>query len=164
MVVKTIKQQFVELIEEHRTLLIKVCNVYLNCTEDRQDLYQDIILQLWKSYPGFKGNSKVSTWMYRVAFNTAISSLRRQKLKTTNLDNTEFTIANSSQSDHEDKELLRELINSLSKVEKSLIFLYLESMTYEEIAEITGMTKSNVSVRLVRIKKKLAELYKTQKI
>ena len=162
---ETKKQEFVELISEHRGIIHKVCNVYHDNTEDRQDLFQDIVLQLWQSYPQFKGESKVSTWLYRVALNTAISSLRRQRPVTSELGTaSNYVEAQPGSSRNENKELLRVLINSLNKVEKSLILLYLENKTYEEIAEITGMTKSNVSVRLVRIRKKLAELYKTETI
>lgn len=161
---KSSKQEFVQLTEEHQALLFKVCNVYADTTEDRQDLFQDIILQLWKSYPNFRGKSKVSTWIYRVAINTAISTLRKAKPATTAIGRTTPELANSSETEFENQNLLRELIKSLTKVEKSLILLYLDEKSYEEIAEITGMTKSNVSVRLVRIRKKLAEIYKTEKV
>ena len=157
------KEEFVNLISEHRGIIHKVCNVYLDAPEDRQDLFQDIIYQLWKSYPRFKGQSKASTWLYRVALNTAISTVRKKKPISLGavLDKAETNVAEGRSENHQ---LLRVLINSLNKVEKSLILLYLDEKSYEEIAGITGMTKSNVSVRLVRIKKKLAKLYKTETI
>lgn len=158
-------QEFVELIREYRGIIHKVCNVYLETAEDRQDLFQDIVLQLWKSYPQFKGKAKLSTWLYRVALNTAISSLRRRQPINTDLALVrQKDDSASSSTNTENRQLLKTLIKSLNKVEKSLILLYLEDKSYEEIAEITGMTKSNVSVRLVRIRRKLAELYKTERI
>ena len=157
------KEEFVKLISTHRGIIHKVCNVYLDTAEDRRDLFQDIVFQLWKSYPNFRGDSKVSTWLYRVALNTAISSIRKKEpLFIGGIHDKADESSGAGLS--ENRQLLRTLINSLNKVEKSLILLHLEEKSYEEIAEITGMSKSNVSVRLVRIRKKLAKLYKTETI
>ena len=133
-----------------------------NCT-DREDLVQEIFLQLWRSYGTYKGQSQFSTWLYRVALNTAISSLRRSK-KNINIeelsDNRSYEVKDLDK--EEQTRLLFRSISLLNKIDKALILLWLEEKKYEEIAEIMGITRSSVSVRLVRIRKKLEEIMKTQ--
>lgn len=135
--------------------------MYCDSDEDRQDLFQEVLFQLWKSYPKFRGDSKISTWMYRIALNTAIARLRKTKRKPS-----EFSLSDSTlqfpdtPSDTEQEEQLKNLqvaIQQLSKVEKGIIMLYLEEKSYDEIAEIIGITKTNVGVKINRIKKKLKE-------
>ena len=152
---------FVDLINQHQKIIHKVCNVYCFTPEDRQDLFQEIVLQLWRAYPNFKGKAKITTWLYRVALNTAITQKRKHKKSMIGSGQmlSDVKIADSEYQQIENQQLLKTLINSLSDVEKSIIFLYLEEKSYEEIAGITGMSKSNVSVRLVRIKKKLEQRF-----
>ena len=156
---ETLDKDFVELISNHQKLVHKVCNVYCYTIEDRKDLFQDIVLQLWRSYPSFKGRSSLSTWMYRVALNTAITQQRKKKTQMVPLEQVpdQEPVADDQQNDHS---LLKALINELDKIDKSLILLYLEQKNYKEIAEIMGLSKTNVSVKLVRIKKKLAKKFK----
>lgn len=156
---ETLDKDFVELIRIHQKLVHKVCNVYCYTIEDRKDLFQDIVLQLWRSYPSFKGRASLSTWMYRVALNTAITQQRKKKTQTVPLEQVtnQEPIDDDQQYDHA---LLKALINELDKIDKSLILLYLEQKNYTEIAEILGLSKTNVSVKLVRIKKKLAKKFK----
>jgi len=157
--VETLDKDFVELIRIHQKLVHKVCNVYCYTIEDRKDLFQDIVLQLWRSYPSFKGRASLSTWMYRVALNTAITQQRKKKTQIIPLEQVpgQEPIDYDQQYDHA---LLKALINELDKIDKSLILLYLEQKNYKEIAEIMGLSKTNVSVKLVRIKKKLAKKFK----
>ena len=137
-------------------IIYKICNLYA-ASEDREDLKQEIVFQLWKSYPSFKGDSRFQSWMYRVALNTAILGLRG-KLKYTRLSEKELNISDDP-GERQDKDFrvgqLYKQISKLNDLEKTIIFLYLEECSYEEIAEITGMSQSNVSVRLVRIREKL---------
>lgn len=159
---KISEKEFVDLVSEHQKIIHKACNVYCHTTEDRQDLFQEIVLQLWRAYPRFRAEAKFSTWLYRITLNTAITQNRKRKRSIVADETTPLNLQ-ADESDHnvtENQQLLQTLISCLNKVEKSIIFLYLEDKSYEEIAGITGMTKSNVSVRLVRIKKKLEKLNK----
>lgn len=160
--VDNLNKDFVKRISENQKLIHKVCNVYCYTYEDRKDLFQDIVLQLWRAYPSFKGDAKFSTWLYRVALNTAITHTRRHKHKMVELTTkaTDNLIADDMHENFEKHQLLQSLISKLSSVEKSIILLYLEEKNYQEIAHIMGMSETNISVRLVRIKKKLAATFK----
>lgn len=133
--------------------------VYCNCLEDREDLFQEICFQLWKSFPTFKNEARFSTWMYRVALNTAISSVRyrNKKVRFEPLNENLNRIENDWDEEGRAK-LLYQAISELNRIDKAIILLWLEGNNYEEIATIMGTTKSNVSVKLVRIKRKLEEL------
>lgn len=160
--VETVDKDFVELISEHQKLIHKVCNVYGATPEDRKDLFQDIVLQLWRSYPSFKEEARITTWLYRVALNTAITQQRKKKKQLVSLSDKSGGLE-SIEDDlnlKEDKQVLHLLISQLDAIEKSIILLYLEEKSYDEIAEIMGLTKTNVSVKLVRIKKKLEKKFK----
>jgi RNA polymerase sigma factor (sigma-70 family) len=152
------KQEFVRVIHENEALIYKVSKVYTNSREDEQDLYQEIIYQLWKSYGSFRNESKISTWMYRIALNTAISNLNKEKRKGTLLPINEWVLNRSDTYDpvrEERFEILYNHIRELSTVEKGIILLYLEGKSYEEMAVITGFTATNIGTRLGRIKQKL---------
>lgn len=152
-------KSFLELIHRHQSILHKICFAYCNKPSDREDLQQEIVLQLWKSYPSFKGTSQFSTWMYRVALNTAINRISKPGL----LIDSDKTpdLAYDPCDDYELSEeirILHKAIARLKKVEKAIILLWLEEHSYEEIAESIGITVKNVSVRLVRAKARLAEI------
>jgi RNA polymerase sigma-70 factor (ECF subfamily) len=138
-------------------IIYKICNLYAD-GEDREDLKQEIIYQLWKSYPDYRGDSKFQTWMYRVALNTAMLGLRARKIRYTGLTDKELSISEDPY-EHQDKESrvkkLYKQISELKDLDKTIIFLYLEQCTYNEIAEITGISLKNVSVRLSRIRERL---------
>jgi RNA polymerase sigma-70 factor (ECF subfamily) len=151
------KAYFVEMIYTHMGIIYKICKLYA-AEEDRDDLKQEIIYQLWRSYPTFRGDSKFQSWMYRVALNTAMLGLRAIKVKYTRLNEHVLEISDDSveQQDEEIRiKFLYKQISNLKDLDKTIIFLYLEQCSYEEIAEITGISTKNVSVRLVRIKEKL---------
>lgn len=153
------REVFIEQIELNQGILHKVCGMFHDNIQDKEDLYQEIIIQLWKSWTKFRGNSKLSTWMYRVALNTAISmsvnSKKHTKARSLSPHDLKYADESSSDVSNEDINALYRAISTLSKIEKAVILLYLEEKTYEEIAEITGLSKSNVGVRILRIKKKL---------
>ncbi|MDO6430445.1 sigma-70 family RNA polymerase sigma factor [Flavitalea sp. BT771] len=155
---------FIDDINRNIGIIHKICNVYFNVPDDRQDAFQEVLYQLWKSYPGFKGDAKFSTWMYKVALNTAITyakKSRKEPRKEIIPEHYEqIAEMNDQHSEAEKMAFLYGAINKLSAMDKAITLLYLEENSYEEISAITGLTKSNVSVRLVRIKKNLKELLK----
>ena len=160
-----LEQQFERQIKEHELLLRKVCRIYAFADADRQDLFQDIIIQLWQAYPKFKGEAKFSTWLYRVAINTAITGLRRKKNFVTlyepaNLP-THFSDDNSSQAEEERLQHLYKAIELLNEVEKAIIMLYMEERSYEEMEEILGISQGTLRVKMNRIKDKLRHMTKT---
>lgn len=145
---------------QNENIVHKICNIYAPSYEDRQDMKQEIVYQLWRSYNSFRGESKFQTWMYRVSLNTAIYYNKKKVPLTADLTNVEI------EDDEEWKELeekLRQLylaIRLLDQMDRAIIFLYLEKHSYEQIGEITGISTKNVSVRIVRIKEKLKQLIK----
>ena len=152
------KTAFVAIIKENEGILYKITRVYTDTTEDQKDLYQEIVYQLWKSFDSFKGNSKISTWMYRIALNTAIAHLNKSKKRVRQV-RLDFELVNpideKDSTSEERLKILYEMIKQLNVIEKGLILLFLEGKSYEEIANITGFSTSNVGTRLSRIKKKL---------
>jgi RNA polymerase sigma factor (sigma-70 family) len=154
-----LEQQFVQTINQHQGILHKVCRIYCHTATDREDLFQEIVLQLWKAFPAFRNESKITTWMYKIALNTAISGLRKKRVLTAELESVYFQVADTSQH-HLDEELQRlyNAIKHLSDVEKSIVLLYLEDKRYQEIAEITGITANYVAVKMNRIKATLRTL------
>lgn len=150
---------FVALIKEHQGLIYKVTKLYTNSKEDAEDLYQDIVYQLWKSLGTFRNESKISTWIYRIALNASITHLRKEKRKGSQLAVTEELLNKEDTKDHlqeEQFEIMYAYLKKLNEVEKGIIFLYLEGKSYDEIAAITGFTASNVGTRLSRIKQKIS--------
>ena len=156
------EKEFLQIIQKNQGIIHKVCNMYCDSQEDRNDLFQEIVAQLWKSYPSFRRESKVTTWMYRVALNTAITSFKKSKRRP---DQNSLTYENFQLEDEaydteteENIKMLHAAVSQLTGVEKSIILLYLENRKYEEIAEITGITQNYVRVKMNRIKKKLKKL------
>jgi RNA polymerase sigma factor (sigma-70 family) len=152
------EKEFVSRINENIGIAHKVANVYVDDLNDREDIFQEMMFQLWKGYGSFDGRSKFSTWMYRVCLNTALTFRRKSKNRKTEPLSPVHDIASQPDRDKEEKiSYLYKAIGTLSSVNKAIILLYLEDMSYDEIASITGLSKANVGVRLVRIKKDLEE-------
>lgn len=139
--------------------------MYCDDQTHRQDLFQEIVLQLWKSYPTFREESKFSSWMYRVALNVAIQDFRKEKKrKYLFLENLEFKEpASLPQSDHKDERIsaLYNAISKLDKIEKAIVMLHLDEIPNNEIAEIVGISQNYVRVKMTRIRTKLAEIIET---
>jgi RNA polymerase sigma-70 factor, ECF subfamily len=153
------EQGYLEMVRRHEHLIAKLAHVYAVSPEDRKDLIQEILYQLWRSYGSFKGESSWTTWIYRVALNTAITSFRRVK-KIPEHAHLEEEIPVDSRShesleQYERTQLLYRAIRSLNNVDRALITLYLEDLNYREIADILGISEDNAGVRLNRIKAKL---------
>lgn len=159
---ENIEREFLSVVRTYERVVYKVCYLYSTKDATISDLYQEVILNLWKAYPKFRHECKISTWIYRIALNTCISFIRKER-------NVPEIVALTREADWmmEDKdpqtELLRELyrmINQLGQLDKSIILLYLEEKNYEEIAEITGLTLTNVATKISRIKDKLKKMKK----
>lgn len=151
------KAFFVDMVYSNLGIIYKICKLYAD-GEDREDLKQEIIYQLWRSYPGYRGDSKFQSWMYRVALNTAMLGLRARKMQYTGLSEPDLNLHEDPFEIEEEEtrvKLLYKEISKLKDLDKSIIFLYLEECSYDEIAEITGISTKNVSVRLVRIRERL---------
>jgi RNA polymerase sigma-70 factor (ECF subfamily) len=146
------KQNFIQLVNENKGIIKSLCKVYFVGNEDQKDAFQDIVLQLWKSFDSFRGESEVSTWVYSVSFNTILTKIRTDKKSVTGetIDTTHLYICDSKADDH--VELLSIIIQSLKDIDKAIVVLYLEGYRNTEIAEILKITPTNVSTRFNRIK------------
>lgn len=148
-------------------MLYKVCRLYCFVESDRQDLFQEILIQLWRSYPSFRGNSRIGTWLYRIALNTAISGLRKQKrmipVASTDPDQLPSGLQDMQYSAEKEEQLqlLYAAISQLSEVEKALTMLYLEDRSYQEMEDILGISQNNLRVKMNRIKEKLRKITQT---
>ncbi|MFN8349290.1 MAG: sigma-70 family RNA polymerase sigma factor [Spirosomataceae bacterium] len=162
----SLQDEFVQLIANQQKLIHSLCHLYFSQREDRKDMFQEIVLQLWKAYPAFKHQSKVTTWMYRVALNTIFAKLRREKGRPKNEPYSEYayqiSAAENARELTQATEELYRAIEQLSDVDKAIITLYLEEHSYDEIAGILAMSRTNVSTRINRIKSKLEKLLKNQ--
>ena len=156
-----IEQEFVALIQTNERIIYKVCYMYTTPNNTLNDLYQEVVLNLWKAFPNFRRECKVSTWVYRIALNTCISFIRKEK----NIPEIiTLTLENDRTDDEDETETMLKqmykMINQLDQLEKSIVLLYLEDKSYEEISEITGLTLTNVATKLSRIKDKLRKMKK----
>ncbi|MGB4840413.1 MAG: RNA polymerase sigma factor [Saprospiraceae bacterium] len=150
---------FLDMINAHKGIIYKVCNLYVENAEDRKDLFQEILLQIWKSYPSFRGVSAIGTWIYRVAINTSVTFVKKNsRHESGRKEFLKFEVPDLVDISDEDESMARlfHAISLLNGLEKSIVLLYLEDKSYEEMSEITGLTKTNIGVRLNRIKIKLS--------
>jgi RNA polymerase sigma-70 factor (ECF subfamily) len=158
-----IDSSFIRMINTHIGIAVKISRVYGQNLEEREDLLQEMMYQLWRSFSGFDHRSKFSTWMYRVCLNTALTFKRKTlqgKVESLSLEH--YEIPDQAIENREEAiAMLYKAIATLTPLNKAVIMLSLEELSYEEIAQITGLSRSNVSVRLVRIKKELEKLLKT---
>jgi len=154
-----LEQEFISLVKQYERVIYNVCTFYVSETSPIEDLYQEIVLNLWKAFPNFRNESQTSTWIYRIALNTCISDLRRNaKLrKNVPLSFSEQIIFEQDTKSAEIQELYS-LIHKLSKIERSIILLWLEEKSYQEIADVTGFSVANVATRLKRTKEKLKNM------
>ncbi len=154
-------QQFIAEIVRHKGIIFRICRIYQKEKSAQDDLYQEILMNAWNSFPRFEGRSKFSTWLYRVALNTALYQRRKNRISE-NIVGLEYAENFSNpEGQSEQLEMLRAAINTLDTTEKSIVVLYLDELPYKEISEITGLTETNVGVRLNRIKTKLKKYFET---
>ena len=156
---QNLEQKFVKQLDENQNIIHKVCRVYTNNSEAHKDLFQEITIQLWKAYPKFRGDSKFSTWMYRVGLNTAITLYRKSKrqIQTSDISDFHYKLASNEYDGkvEEQIQLLYKAIHQLNDIEKALILLFLEDKPYKEISYLMGITEVNARVKVNRIKTKL---------
>ena len=155
------KRSFIQLLEENKGIIHKICLMYTSNLADKEDLYQEICLQLWRSFRTYRSESKFSTWLYQVALNTAISSVRkdRRRIETVLLNQEVHFVARDSEQEGMTRMLFKAVAN-LNKVDRAIILLWLEEKEYAEISEVMGISQSAVSVRLVRIMERLKSIMK----
>ena len=158
------KDTFITTIDTHKKIIYKIVNSYCQNKEDGKDLEQEIIIQLWNSFDKYNDEYKYSTWMYRIALNVAISFYRKEKKWSVKNDfyneDSIFNLADEDENENETEldyniKLLQEFINNLNELNKALMLLHLEEKPYDEIAEILGITKTNVATKISRLKLKL---------
>lgn len=156
------EKDFIDLLNKNQRIIYKICNLYMDNAVDKEDLFQEITLQAWKSFGSFRGNAQFSTWLYRIALNTAITFFRKEKRKIPVLNTETLPELTDEQNDIENRiKAMYQAIGDLSKIDKALVMLYLEDYSYIEIGDILGITPNNVAVKMNRIKLKLKE--QTQK-
>ena len=155
----TNKETFLQLLEEHKGIIIKICNAYCQAKDDKEDLSQEIIYNLWKAFANYTPDHKFSTWLYRVALNVAISYYRKEKRSLQYTPYDENLIVFSEEGYNKELEgnllLLQQFIFELKEIDKSIMLLYLDDKSYHEIAEITGISETNVATKINRIKTNL---------
>lgn len=159
---RTDQKKFLQLLEENQNIAHKICRLYTNDQDSHNDLFQEITIQLWKAYPKFRGDAKFSTWMYRVALNTAITIYRKSKrsVQTTPFDSVDFKISDQDDADTMDENItvMYSAIKQLNDIDKALVFLYLEDKNYKEISDTLGISEVNARVKMNRIKTKLKNI------
>lgn len=159
-----LETKFVTLLEENQNIIHKICRLYTQSEAEHKDLFQEISIQLWKSFDRFEGKSKFSTWMYRVGLNTAITLYRKDKKRIdTYALNDEISRIEVDQYDpviDEQLNWLYQKIEKFSEIDKALVLLYLEDKKYDEIADTLGITAVNARVKMNRIKRRLKKMIK----
>ena len=154
------EKEFTQLIDQNRGIIYKVIRLYVNHEEDERDLFQEILFQAWRSYPRFKGQSKFSTWLYRVGLNTVLTFKRRPQLVVPHEDLSILKATIEEKTLPEETEALYIAIRELNEIDRMIISLHLDGYENEEVAEISGLTKNNVAVKLHRIKETLTKKLK----
>ena len=152
------EQEFSRMVREHKSTIYTVCYMFSNDEDEVSDLFQETLINLWKGYESFRHESKLSTWIYRVAMNTCISADRKKRKQGTKVP-LSMNIDLYNDEDHETKQVrqLHERIQRLDLIDRALVMMWLEGMNYDEIADVIGISVKNVGVKLVRIKEKLKQ-------
>lgn len=154
---------FLSLVKQHERIIYKVCYLYADNQTDRQDLYQEIVIQVWKGYQKFRGDAKFSTWLYQVAINTAIAGFRREKRSPVTFTDgmlPDIIDTDATAQETEQLEQLHAAINQLNDIEKAIVVLYLDGNSYDEMENIMGIPNGALRVKMTRIKEKLRQITK----
>ena len=152
------EKEFAQLVKEHKSTIYTVCYMFSKDEDEINDLFQEILINLWNGYSSFEGRSNIRTWVYRVSLNTCISQERKKKRRSTIPLSMDINLFSDQDDDTRQVDMLRQRINKLGPFDRAIILLWLENMSYEEIGQIVGITTKNVSVRLYRIKEQLKKM------
>jgi len=163
MTTPALQEKFQTLVDEHKKILYKVCYSYCRNRDDREDLAQEIIVQLWRSFASFDERCRFSTWTYRIALNVAISFYRRENTRTRHVlsdDEKVLNAADETANRSAEVQALYEFIDGLEPLNKALILLYLDGNSYSEIADVVGITETNVATKISRLKQTMREKFR----
>lgn len=152
------EEDFSRIVKENKSTIYTVCHMFADCQDEADDLFQDVLLNLWKGFQTFRGDSKVNSWIYRVALNTCISAERKNRQRKTERLAMDINLYEDKDDDSRQIQQLHRLIGNLEVIDRAIILMWLENLSYEEIADILGISVKNVSVKLVRIKDKLIKM------
>ena len=152
------EQEFTSIVKEHKSTIYTVCYMFSKDADEVNDLFQEILLNMWKGFDGFQGRSNIKTWIYKVALNTCITIDRKKKKRNTAALSLDLNLYEDNDSDTKQIKLLYDRINKLGPFDRAIILLWLDNMPYDEIGAVVGISPKNVSVRLVRIKEQLKNM------
>ena len=155
---KTLETAFAQMVREHKSTIYTVCFMFSKDSDEVNDLFQEVLINLWKGFESFEGKSKIDTWIWRVSFNTCITQERKKKRSSSIPLSMEIDLFNDKDEDTRQVQMLYDRIHQLKPFDRAIVLLWLENMSYEEIAAIVGVTVKNVSVRLYRIKEELKKM------
>lgn len=155
---KALEAEFAQIVKENRSTIYTVCYMFSKDPDEVGDLFQETLINLWRGFASFMGKSEVSTWIWRVSLNTCISSERKKKLRRTEPLSMELNVFDSRDEDNRQIQMLHSRIHRLQPFDRAIVLLWLENLSYEEIASIVGISVKNVSVRLFRIKEELKKM------
>lgn len=156
------EERFTNLLYENQGIVHKVCHLYFGDRLEKEDYHQELIIQLWRAFPSFNGTSKFSTWMYRVCINAAIDIIRKEKkqwkqVKLSEADH--HSLSNNDDTNHTNQEKLYQAISRLSAIDRAIITLYLDEYSYQEIADMIGISKTYAGVKINRIKTEILKSF-----
>lgn len=152
------EREFTQLVQGQKSTIYTVCYMFARDKDEAADLFQDVLINLWKGIGKFRNDSEISTWVYRVSLNTCISADRKKrKMPTTRLD-MNIDLFDDDDTDSRQIQVLRQRIQRLQPLDRAIVLLWLESLSYQEIADIVGLTPKNISVRLTRIRLQLKQM------
>lgn len=155
---KANEEEFSRIVRENKSTIYTVCYMFSNDEDEVNDLFQDTLLNLWKGFSNFRGDSKASTWIYRVALNTCVSADRKKKRRKEERLSMNINLYEDTDDDSRQVQRLHKLIGKLGLIDRALVLMWLENMSYDEIGNILGISPKNVSVKLVRIKEKMLKM------
>ncbi len=151
--------EFIQLLSVNQGIIHKICHVYGQSQEDKDDLFQEVVFHAWKGYPSFKGNAKFSTWLYRIALNTALTSFRKKRAEVAYLPQLPDVMTDEEDTETKARQaFLIAAIKQLAETDRAIITLYLEELSYQEIADVMGLSPNHIGVKINRIKLKLQHL------
>ena len=155
---KTLETAFAQIVKEHKNTIYTVCFMFSKDSDEVNDLFQEVLINLWQGFASFEGKSKIDTWIWRVSFNTCISQERKKKRTSAIPLTMGIDLFNDKDDNTKQVKMLHERIHRLKPFDRAIVLLWLEGMPYDEIAAIVGITTKNVSVRLYRIKEELKQM------